>query len=51
VTNVDSIAGVYIEPKADTSAKGKGAKPTAPGKQAPKSIVPLPPPPIKPIKP
>jgi lipopolysaccharide export system protein LptA len=51
VTNVDSISGVYIEPKTDsaTTAKGKNAPKPAPGKQRPKSIVPLPP--IKPIKP
>jgi len=46
VTNVDSISGVYIEPKADSTVKGKNAQKPAPGKQVPKSIVPLPP--IKP---
>ena len=46
VTNVDSISGVYIEPKADSASKGKNAPKQAPGKPLPKSIVPLPP--IKP---
>jgi hypothetical protein len=46
VTNIDSISGVYIEPKADSASRAN-AKGT--GKQTPKSIVPLPP--IKPIKP
>ena len=47
VTNVDSISGVYIEPKADSAAKRASA--ATPGKPLPKSIIPLPP--IKPPKP
>lgn len=49
VTNVDSIVGVYLEPHADSTAKGKNAQKPSPDKPLPKSIVPLPP--IKPIKP
>jgi len=47
VTTVDSVYGVFIEPKADSTAKR--ASGTAPGKQLPKSIVPFPP--IKPPTP
>jgi hypothetical protein len=46
VTTVDSVYGVFIEPRADSTSKRAGANAATPGKQLPKSIVPLPP--IKP---
>jgi hypothetical protein len=52
VTTVDSVFGVYIEPRSasDSTRRGSNA-PTKPGptnKPLPKSIVPIPPPPKKP---
>jgi hypothetical protein len=41
VTAVDSVSGVYVEPRADTTARRTKAK--APATNAPKSIIPLPP--------
>jgi len=53
VTAVDSVYGVYVEPKADTTARR--AKATGPAANAPKTIIPLPPPktstPLPPKKP
>jgi hypothetical protein len=50
VTTVDSVTGVYVEPRADSTARRtRAAAPNAPstpapaGKTAPKSIIPLPP--------
>ena len=48
VTTVDSVTGVYVEPRADSTARRtRAAAPNAPStpapKTAPKSIIPLPP--------
>lgn len=45
VTTVDSVAGVYIEPKPDSAAARRNAPTNAPGqtKTLPASIIPLPP--------
>lgn len=42
VTAVDSVSGVYVEPKPDTTARRTRAAGPAPN--APKSVIPLPPP-------
>lgn len=55
VTTVDSVSGVYIEPRPDSTRKKAAAAPakTAPGqtKAAPPSVVPLPTPAKPPAKP
>jgi hypothetical protein len=48
VTTVDSVTGIYIEPKSDStsrraSATGTPGAPVPPGKTPPKSVIPLPP--------
>jgi hypothetical protein len=55
VTTVDSVFGIFIEPRSDsTAAARRAAAAGAPGgqkpanKPLPKSVVPLPPPPKKP---